>query len=169
MLLIKVKDSGIGIPQDMIQKVFLPFHQIESVRKKTEGTGLGLTISQKLISLMGGVIRIESSSNVGTVFHLTIPMTIVNNDANIISDSSDSESPKSDSDQQFDRSDLPPKEDFNKLYDTAIIGDINGIKKIIKQMELDNPNKNAFLDKISSLADIYAIDEIVEIMKQYKS
>jgi PAS domain S-box-containing protein len=70
----RVIDSGIGIPEDMIEKVFEPFIQVDSSRSRSaEGTGLGLAISRDLARGMGGDLRAESTPGKGSVFELSLP------------------------------------------------------------------------------------------------
>ncbi|MBF0395288.1 MAG: response regulator [Desulfobacterales bacterium] len=66
-----VKDTGIGIPKEKIEQLFQPFSQVSKV--KAGGTGLGLTISKKLVELMGGTISLESEENKGSNFRFVIP------------------------------------------------------------------------------------------------
>jgi signal transduction histidine kinase len=74
-LRITVKDTGIGIPKNQFDRLFLPFQQIDvGLTRKYEGTGLGLSISQKLIRLMGGEISVESEINKGSSFHIVLPL-----------------------------------------------------------------------------------------------
>jgi len=71
-LLISVSDSGIGIPDDMIDSVFMAFSQVDgSYTRKYGGTGLGLGIVKRLVNLMGGEIAVESDEN-GTTIHLFV-------------------------------------------------------------------------------------------------
>ncbi|MDF2699209.1 MAG: multi-sensor hybrid histidine kinase [Haloplasmataceae bacterium] len=67
----RVIDSGCGIPKDKIDKIFLPFVQIDNNNSRQVGTGLGLTISQDIIRLMGGVITVTSKENEGSIFTFT--------------------------------------------------------------------------------------------------
>ncbi len=68
-----IKDTGIGIPREQMNKLFLPFSQVDmSLSRAYEGTGLGLAISRKLVELMGGRIWAESVEGEGSTFHLTI-------------------------------------------------------------------------------------------------
>ncbi len=69
---ISVKDSGIGISEDMSNLVFERFRQVEE-GKFHEGAGLGLSISKGIIELMGGKIWFVSEINAGTTFYFTIP------------------------------------------------------------------------------------------------
>ena len=70
-----VKDTGIGIPQDKMHKLFNSFSQVDSsTTRKYGGTGLGLAISSRLIEKMDGRIWVESEENVGTTFIFTIKL-----------------------------------------------------------------------------------------------
>jgi len=73
-LAIAVGDTGAGIPEEMLPRLFQPFAQAHShlVRSK-EGAGLGLAISRGLVELHGGTIGIESIEGEGTVVTLRLP------------------------------------------------------------------------------------------------
>ncbi|MGE4194818.1 MAG: ATP-binding protein [Pseudodesulfovibrio sp.] len=71
-LLFKVRDTGVGIPPDKLDAVFDSFTQADSsLRKKHQGTGLGLTISRQLVNMMGGEISVESAVGQGSTFFFT--------------------------------------------------------------------------------------------------
>ena len=68
-----VKDTGIGIPPDRLDRLFRPFTQIDSsITRNYGGTGLGLVISQRLSELMGGRIWVDSEVGVGSSFSVSI-------------------------------------------------------------------------------------------------
>jgi signal transduction histidine kinase len=71
---ISVADTGIGIMDDDLERLFKPFHQVDSgLSRKYEGTGLGLSICKRLVELMGGSIRAESCPGKGSIFSFTLP------------------------------------------------------------------------------------------------
>ena len=73
-LMFFVKDSGIGIDQEHIKRIFDRFHQIDNkTTRKYEGTGLGLAIAQHYTVLLGGKIEVDSEIDKGSKFHFTIP------------------------------------------------------------------------------------------------
>lgn len=67
---IRISDNGAGIPEHLREKIFEPFVS----HAKEHGTGLGLTIVQKLVEQHGGTIKLESSSQVGTTFQVILPL-----------------------------------------------------------------------------------------------
>ncbi len=68
-----VKDSGIGIPADGMDRLFKSFSQVDSsISRKYGGTGLGLVISRKLVEMMGGTMQVESTEGAGTTFSFSI-------------------------------------------------------------------------------------------------
>jgi signal transduction histidine kinase len=75
----EVEDSGIGIPDDKIEEIFLPFHQIYDGRIQREGAGLGLSITRTIIRMMGSDIHVKSKEGEGTTFsfQLELPETKV--------------------------------------------------------------------------------------------
>ena len=73
-LVISVKDTGVGIPPEQLQKVLEPFEQVEDhLTRRNEGTGLGLPIAKALIELHGGQLVLDSQLNVGTTAALRLP------------------------------------------------------------------------------------------------
>ena len=72
-LLFYVKDTGIGISENNLDTIFARFRQVdEHLARNIGGTGIGLSITQSLVEMMGGKIWVESEVNVGTTFYFTI-------------------------------------------------------------------------------------------------
>lgn len=72
---IEVKDTGEGIGQEHLKKIFLPYEQIRKGKESHDaGKGLGLAITKELVELQGGTIRVESEQGEGTTFSFTIPL-----------------------------------------------------------------------------------------------
>lgn len=81
LLKIEVEDSGIGIKESDMDKLFLNFTRIdEKENRSVEGTGLGLSLTKNLVQLMGGEIHVKSEYGKGSVFSATIPQQVVNSE-----------------------------------------------------------------------------------------
>ena len=77
MLQFKVRDTGIGMSEEYLARMFKPFEQESAgTAQKYGGTGLGLSISKNLTSLMNGTIEVESKLNEGTTFTVTLPFGV---------------------------------------------------------------------------------------------
>ena len=76
-LMFRIEDTGQGIREEDISKLFGSFQQVDTKKNRyKEGTGLGLAISKQLVELMGGTIGVESEYGKGSVFYFTIPQMI---------------------------------------------------------------------------------------------
>jgi signal transduction histidine kinase/DNA-binding response OmpR family regulator len=73
---ISVRDTGIGIPDEERDKIFIRFYRVEDdLHPFQEGTGIGLTLVKEYVKMMGGVIRVESIPRQGSVFTIILPVT----------------------------------------------------------------------------------------------
>lgn len=76
-IIIRIEDSGIGIQQDKQQLIFEEFTQAnENIEKKYGGTGLGLTISKKMVEILGGKLSLNSEYGKGSVFEIQLPLLL---------------------------------------------------------------------------------------------
>jgi len=71
VVVFRIKDSGIGVPEDELEAIFEPFHQARNTMN--QGTGLGLSITRRIVQLMGGQIKVTSTYGKGSVFQFQIP------------------------------------------------------------------------------------------------
>ncbi|MCP1574229.1 signal transduction histidine kinase [Herbaspirillum rubrisubalbicans] len=74
-LSVRIKDTGIGIPAGQLDTIFEKFTQADdSERRARDGAGLGLTIAQRLVTLMGGKLMLQSKQHQGSTFSFTLPL-----------------------------------------------------------------------------------------------
>ena len=81
---IRVKDTGVGIPSDKLMYIFERFRQVENrFNKSTKGSGIGLSLVKDLIEIQGGTIEVKSELGVGSEFIIKLPVKILSDDSNI--------------------------------------------------------------------------------------
>ena len=73
-LRIEIVDTGMGIPEDKISQLFEPFNRLGAESGEIEGTGIGMTISKKLVEVMNGTIGVESTVGKGSKFYISLPV-----------------------------------------------------------------------------------------------
>jgi CheY-like chemotaxis protein len=74
ILKVQVEDTGIGIPSEHLEEIFMPFRQVSERSRQVEGTGLGLAITQRLVALMGGSLNVKSAQGQGSTFSFSLPL-----------------------------------------------------------------------------------------------
>jgi signal transduction histidine kinase len=70
----KVTDTGLGIPPEKLEHLFLPFERLHTEESAVEGSGLGLALTKRLAEAMGGSIGVESTMNEGSTFWIDLPI-----------------------------------------------------------------------------------------------
>ncbi|MDH6310976.1 signal transduction histidine kinase/ligand-binding sensor domain-containing protein/DNA-binding response OmpR family regulator [Dysgonomonas sp. PFB1-18] len=73
-LILDIKDSGVGIPKDQLEDIFIPFYQVAQNEHSASGTGLGLSLSKSIIEMHHGVIWAESPDGEGALFRCILPV-----------------------------------------------------------------------------------------------
>jgi len=73
-LRILVTDTGPGIPAARLQELFMPFNRLDAERTDIEGTGIGLTITRRIVEMMGGTVDVMSEAGVGSTFWIELPL-----------------------------------------------------------------------------------------------
>jgi len=74
MMLLEVKDNGIGIKKEDLNKLFVEFQQLDSSKaKKYQGTGLGLALTKHLVEAQGGEVKVKSTPGEGSIFSAILP------------------------------------------------------------------------------------------------
>ena len=84
-VLFAVSDTGIGMSDELVKRLFTPFTQAEqSYKRSFQGAGLGLSISKRLAELMGGTMVIESEEGIGSTLYFCIPFKLVEGNATVL-------------------------------------------------------------------------------------
>ena len=118
---IDVVDTGIGIPDSRLTELFQPFNRLDAENTDIEGTGIGLTLSKRIVELMGGVIYVDCKVDQGCTFSIELPdETPVELNKNIEIESTPTE--------------VVTEEQFTLLYVEDNPANMRLVKKIIEQI-----------------------------------
>jgi len=91
-VIISVKDTGIGIPNEEKKYIFENFRQVDkSFTRNHEGSGIGLSLVKSLVEMHGGSIEVESQYGEGSEFIIELPINILANDENFIRENCENE------------------------------------------------------------------------------
>ncbi|MGE0084198.1 MAG: sensor histidine kinase [Desulfococcaceae bacterium] len=146
----EIRDTGQGIAETHLQKIFLPFEQIRKEGKWQEGTGTGLAISSRLAELMGGKLSVSSKLGKGSLFSFEIPVPAVvsamENAAEIAAENLSSES------DTAEAITAPPQDKLESLYEMAVLGFMDQIAKSAEILEKSNPEYADFAARIKDYA-----------------
>ncbi|MCG9890531.1 MAG: ATP-binding protein [Thermosynechococcaceae cyanobacterium MS004] len=170
-----VVDTGIGISSQDMERIFYAFEQVGDLRRKAEGTGLGLNISQRILSAMGSSIQVESRVGAGSIFSFTLDLPIIENQTKLLSTLAEETClvdcteknvcvTSFGSDAYSENTNIPPIETLKNCWELVQSG---RLKKLIQYVELISqaqPENAQFLQKIIGWATKYEVDKIEEFL-----
>jgi signal transduction histidine kinase len=170
-----VVDTGVGISSQDTERIFRAFEQVGDLGRKAEGTGLGLNISQRILSAMGSSIQVESRVGAGSIFSFTLDLTIIENQAKLLSTLAGEACLVDftaqnvcvnpfDSEPYSEETNIPPIDTLKHCWELVQSG---RLKKLIQYVELisqTQPENAQFLQKIIDWATKFEVDEIEEFL-----
>jgi len=129
-LLIDVSDTGVGIPNSALERLYQPFYQVDSGLTRTHGgTGLGLAICKQIIDEMGGTISVRSVQGVGTTFELQLEVPFSTQESVPPEDTPEA--------QRFHDSVPPDSQDWRLSGEVLLVED-NEVNAFIASMTLES-------------------------------
>jgi signal transduction histidine kinase/ligand-binding sensor domain-containing protein len=165
-----ISDTGVGMTEAQIAKLFEPFEQVGSSQKKVEGTGLGLLISRQFVLLMGGDLRVTSAPGVGSTFSFEVSFpvgapieSVASGAAAVPEDGGEPEpaAPASEEEAIF----LPPAEDLARLNELARLGEVFEIQAYAEELARKDPRCRQFAKKITDWALAFEDHKIAEYIQ----
>lgn len=155
-LLFQIEDSGIGIPKSQQHTIFIPFQQLDNPITRAEGTGLGLTICQRLVNLMGSKLELKSEPKKGSEFWFELELPMLGKDTiptETLSTELSSNSHKAIT--------WPEADQYSQLIEHAKRHNILGIRATIANLE-SQPDYAAFLDRVRPYVERYRFKELLD-------
>ena len=170
-----ISDTGVGMTEAQIAKLFEPFEQFGPTHKKVEGTGLGLPISRQLVLLMGGDLRVASAPGVGSTFSFEasfpVDAPVENHVSSTAEGSTDSSALKPDGGPAPSEAEepivLPAAADMARLYELARLGEVFEIQAFAEELANKDPRCRRFARKISDWARSFDDRKIMEYIQTF--
>ncbi len=161
-ILFLVEDTGSGIPHNRLEDIFSPFRQLSDELHKSDGAGLGLTISRIFVRLMGGELYVDSMYGKGSRFwfEIELPEILSDEKNNIQRDLNDTTSIE-------ETEVIPPLEIIESLYNYADEGDIKSLNIELDNIRNIDEKYENFCNKLNILLDNFEIDRLTELLKHY--
>jgi predicted ATPase/signal transduction histidine kinase len=162
-----VTDTGIGMTEANLAKLFTPFEQVSDWLHKSAGAGLGLSLAKQLVELMGGQIQVHSQLGQGSTFTVQVDFA----ESQEWQPVSTSEADRVDNGLKVVNSDTPLKgptaAQAAKLYDLCQMGDFMGILDLVAQFEQEDAELGPFVAKVRQLAKNFRDEPIEELARQF--
>jgi len=170
ILKFRISDSGIGIPPDQIEGIFLPFQQADPYRLQEGSTGLGLALSQQLALLMGSRIHVESVVGQGSTFWFNLELPVVDSSLTHIASEPKGGQESSESDEPLLATEdvlkqvvaRLPVEWLEALEQGAQRADLLALSTVIEQIREQNTTVASVLTR---LAEDFEYDKILTIIQ----
>ncbi len=161
----EIHDTGVGIPPEHVEQIFEAFHIVDTQRLYSEGIGIGLSLSQRLLQLMGSALSVESVVNQGSVFRFDVTLPVMEPNAYMLL--REEEEPLSSPLQEQDVLVPPPARELEALRHFAMMGDVDGLQERATALKTQFPEYAAFAGQVYDLAADFRIEEIQRFLELY--
>ena len=154
----EVEDTGIGIPPEAIKRIFLPFEHAANRRLYSDGAGLGLTLSQRFVRMMGSRLHVTSVVEKGSVFWFDVEFPtrdLSETLQDIIRDENTGATLA-----------IPPRDMLEHLHRLASFGDLVALRETLQTLQTGEYAYAAFAAKLSHLAEEWQIERIQACLNQ---
>ena len=157
----EVNDTGFGIRKDQLDSIFIPFHQLDNAITRAEGSGLGLTISQRLVNLMGSKLNVKSKVEQRSQFWFDLEISVLMEDSYQLEEFQDEFKDLNEQKEVvFPRDDL-----LVQLIEHAKRHNVLGVRSVILQLEQDTAME-PFLQQIKPFVENYRFRQLIDWIEQ---
>ncbi len=163
----EVRDSGVGIAPDELERIFQPFEQVGEVSRRAGGSGLGLAISRKLVRLMGGDILVESQSGAGSVFWFEIDMEQVESDVATVNVDALVEQAANSAAVPVAELIVPPRADLETLAGYVQRGSMRDVQRFADSLLEQDERYAAFVEQLRKLAKNFQTKALRGLIDHY--
>jgi PAS domain S-box-containing protein len=156
----EIIDTGIGIPADQLEAIFLPFQQVDHGSRTFEGTGLGLAICRRLVEALDGRLTVDSTLGEGSRFRLELPLPEVP----AFLDSAAAAARPAAVNGSANPLAAPSPTELDALQDLVAIGDIQGILEAAARIGQGDERLLPFARRLREFASAFEINKIRELL-----
>lgn len=154
-----VKDTGIGIAAEDLKKIFVPFQQVDNAITRAEGSGLGLSISQRLVDIMGSRLQVSSTPGEGSCFWFDLHLRLT--DDRVVDIACDAYRESMNKTVQSHPMPLPDKDSLNLLMEAARLHNVTACKALMTQLRIE-PEMAAFVAQAEDMIAQYRFKPLIE-------
>ncbi|MCV6638797.1 ATP-binding protein [Candidatus Albibeggiatoa sp. nov. NOAA] len=165
-----IKDTGAGIAQEYLDKIFLPFEQVSDWQHKSAGAGLGLSLVKKLLDALDGTVQVSTEVNQGSCFEIDLPL--VESHEHILGETvfiepkhsvTVAETIEEQSELQ-NAIQLLNVEQFTALQDASMTGDIGTLAQYAKELEEASPEFTPLVKTIRQVVETFDTETIINLL-----
>ena len=158
-----IEDTGIGIAPEELERIFQPFEQVHSPHYQIEGTGLGLTISRRLIRLLGSELHVSSTVGKGSRFWFELEFPVIPYSGGPVKVSPMPQ--RIIRDTRNTNESFPPRKELQTLFQLAMRGNLKEIRQAIDTLEHAHAEYAPFLQQIRAWLAGFHIQQIRQYLK----
>ena len=164
-----IRDTGAGIPADDLRIIFEPFEQAGDDASRSKGSGLGLTISRRIIEKMGSSIQVESTPDLGSRFWFDLALPL--GDAAALPATAHDDVPRVAAPQQPDRlfAVSPDAPCMEKLHALALAGNMHALRIEAARLMSADPGLHPFAEALDGLARTYQSQAVLEFIERHRN
>ena len=163
-----IRDTGPGIPADDLRVIFEPFEQAGDDISRTKGSGLGLTISRRIIEKMGSSIQVESTPDVGSRFWFDLCLPL--GDAALPATEQE-DRPGIAAPQEPDRlfAIVPDASCMDRLHALALAGNMHALRSEATRLMRADPGLHPFAEALVGLARAYQSQAVLDFIERHRN